>query len=73
MFNRKKGNTFDRIAERFRVSIRELEEVELKDADQIEQNDDTIGRLVKTNQELTDEKRRCSRMRARLQDLVGDE
>lgn len=72
MFNRKKGNTFDRIAKRFRVSIRELEEAELKYADQIEQNDDTIGGMVKSNQELTDEKHRCSRMRARLQELVDE-
>lgn len=72
MFGSKK-NTFDKVAERFRKSILELENVEVEDMDRQDLNEKTIESLQQQNEVLQEERRRASRMRTKLQDLVGDD
>ena len=66
------GKSFDRVTKRFRQCINDLEVVEVKAIDQADSNEKVIEGLIDENRSLQEEKRRASRMRTKLQEIVGD-
>ena len=66
------AKSFDRVAKRFKKCIDDLEVVETNAIDKQDDNQGQIDRLIKQNQGLLEEKRRASRMRVKLQEIVGD-